>query len=65
MGQGPRIAIDAMGGDSGPAVTVAGAAPAWQRRDDLSFLLFGHEDAIRAELDRHAGFESVAHLSSL
>jgi glycerol-3-phosphate acyltransferase PlsX len=49
-----------MGGDSGPAVTVAGAALAWQRRDDLSYLLFGHEDAIRAELDRHEGLGSVA-----
>jgi glycerol-3-phosphate acyltransferase PlsX len=49
-----------MGGDSGPEVTVAGAAHAWQRRDDLNFLLFGHEDAIRAELDRHEGLASVA-----
>jgi len=60
LGQGPRIAIDAMGGDSGPEVTVAGAAHAWQRRDDLNFLLFGHEDAIRTELDKHEGLASVA-----
>ena len=60
MGQGPRIAIDAMGGDSGPEVTVAGAALAWQRRDDLHFLLFGHEDAIRAELAKHGGLETVS-----
>ena len=26
MGSGPRIAIDAMGGDVGPAVMIAGAA---------------------------------------
>ena len=38
MGSGPRIAVDAMGGDTGPAAMVAGAALAWQRRGDLSFL---------------------------
>ena len=60
MGQAPRIAIDAMGGDSGPEVTVAGAAQAWQRRGDLHFLMFGHEDAIRAELVKHDGLASVS-----
>lgn len=53
MGSAPRIAIDAMGGDSGPPVMIAGAAKAYRRRSDLQFLLFGDERAIRAELDRH------------
>ena len=53
MGSAPRIALDAMGGDVGPAVMVAGAARAHQRRGDLQFLLFGDEGAIRAELDTH------------
>ncbi|MEA3046205.1 MAG: phosphate acyltransferase, partial [Sphingomonadales bacterium] len=53
MGSAPRIAIDAMGGDSGPAVMVAGAALAYDRRDDLSFLLFGDRRAIESELTRH------------
>ncbi|HVZ29322.1 MAG TPA: hypothetical protein VG839_02940, partial [Asticcacaulis sp.] len=35
------IAIDAMGGDHGPAVTVAGAAIALQARADLFFQLHG------------------------
>ncbi|MGF1550638.1 MAG: phosphate acyltransferase PlsX [Sphingomonadaceae bacterium] len=48
----PRIAIDAMGGDAGPEVIIAGAARAHRRRDDLQFLMFGDEEAIRAELDR-------------
>jgi chaperonin GroEL (HSP60 family) len=39
----PKIAIDAMGGDTGPAVMIAGAERAWRRRDDLGFLLFGDE----------------------
>ncbi len=59
MGSGPRIAIDAMGGDTGPKVMVEGAAIAWRRRDDLSFILFGDAAAIRAELGRHAGLAQV------
>ena len=43
---GPRIAIDAMGGDLGPEATVAGAARAYKRRDHLSFTFFGDEAQI-------------------
>ena len=53
MGKAPRIAIDAMGGDVGPAAIVAGAALAHARRSDLCFVMFGDEALIRAELDRH------------
>ena len=60
MGSAPRIAIDAMGGDTGPAVMVAGAALAFERRNDLSFLLFGDEAAIRRELARHAALARVS-----
>jgi glycerol-3-phosphate acyltransferase PlsX len=42
-----------MGGDTGPAVMIAGAALAHARRDDLHFLLFGDKSAIRAQLDKH------------
>ena len=62
MGTGPRIAIDAMGGDVGPAVMLAGAALAWRRRDDLSFLLFGDEPAIHAELAAHDGLAAVCEI---
>lgn len=62
MGSGPRIAIDAMGGDVGPAVMIAGAALAYQRRNDLSFLLFGDEAAIRAELGAHEGLSGVCEI---
>ena len=62
MGTGPRIAIDAMGGDVGPAVMLAGAALAWRRRDDLSFLLFGDEPTIRAELAAHDGLAGVCEI---
>jgi len=58
----PRIAIDAMGGDSGPAVMVAGAALAHKLRSDLSFLLFGDEEAIRRELARFPNLAGVCEI---
>ena len=64
MGAAPRIAIDAMGGDIGPAVMLAGAARAHKRRSDVSFLLFGDETILRAELARHpalAGLTDIVH----
>jgi phosphate acyltransferase len=56
----PRIAIDAMGGDVGAATMIAGAELAYQRRSDLSFLLFGDEKTIRAELAARPGLAAVA-----
>jgi glycerol-3-phosphate acyltransferase PlsX len=49
-----------MGGDAGPAVMCAGAALAYRRRPDLSFLLFGDESAIRAELAAHPDLAAVS-----
>ena len=60
MGSGPRIAIDAMGGDVGPAVMVAGAALAYKRRDDLSFVLFGDGARLEAELAGQADLAAVS-----
>ena len=62
MGSAPRIAIDAMGGDVGPAVMVAGAALAYKRRSDISFLLFGDESAIRAELAKVPELAAVSQI---
>ncbi|MBU3078125.1 phosphate acyltransferase PlsX [Sphingomonas sp. XMGL2] len=53
MGQAPRIAIDAMGGDQGAEVMLAGAASARVRWPELGFLVFGDEAAIRAQVARH------------
>jgi glycerol-3-phosphate acyltransferase PlsX len=53
--EAPRIAIDAMGGDGGPATIVAGVALARQRDPSLRFTLFGDDAALRAELRRHSG----------
>ncbi|MFL6738932.1 MAG: phosphate acyltransferase PlsX [Sphingomicrobium sp.] len=53
MDVSPRIAIDAMGGDIGPAVIVAGMARARRRDRALRFELFGDEQLIRPELEKH------------
>jgi len=60
MAQPVRIALDAMGGDFGPAVTIAGAATALARRPESSFLLFGDETMIRAELGKHPALAARA-----
>ena len=62
MATAPRIAIDAMGGDTGPAVMVAGAALAHQQRSDLSFILFGDEAAIHEQLGLHKALAAVAEI---
>ena len=45
-----RIALDAMGGDHGPAMVVPGAALALRRNPDLHFLMYGDETLIGAAL---------------
>ena len=52
MSQPRTIALDAMGGDQGPAVVVAGAAISLERHPALSFLFFGDEARIAAELEK-------------
>ncbi len=49
----PRIAIDAMGGDGGPAAMVAGIARASRHDRELQFIVYGDEALIEAELERH------------
>jgi glycerol-3-phosphate acyltransferase PlsX len=58
MAGGPRIAIDAMGGDGGPATMVAGAARARRRSPSLQFIVFGDQDRVEAELARHKNLNS-------
>ena len=57
MTNGPRIAIDAMGGDSGPAAMIAGASRAQRRDPSLEFLIYGAEQQVLAELGRNPGLE--------
>jgi glycerol-3-phosphate acyltransferase PlsX len=55
----PRIAIDAMGGDTGPAAMVAGMARARRKNAGLRFELFGDEALIAPELGRHHGLKDA------
>ena len=59
MNGGPRIAIDAMGGDSGPAAMIAGASRALKRDASLQFIVFGDETLVKAELARFPNLESA------
>jgi len=53
MPGGPRIAIDAMGGDAGPAAMIAGAAKALRRDAGLRFTFYGDEAQVQAQLSKH------------
>ncbi|MFW2830646.1 phosphate acyltransferase PlsX [Sphingomonas sp. ID0503] len=59
----PRLAIDAMSGDGGPAVILAGAATALSRDPSLRFILFGDQAAIAAELARHPALKAAAEIA--
>jgi phosphate acyltransferase len=56
----PRIAIDAMGGDEGVSVMVAGAALARHRHASFKFLLVGDEVRIKAALDDHPNLRGAS-----
>jgi len=58
MTGGPRIAIDAMGGDCGPATMIAGAARASRRDPSLEFVIYGDEKLVAAELQHHGSVRS-------
>ena len=56
----PRIAIDAMGGDVGVRVMLAGAAMARHQHDGLRFLLVGDEEQIKVALDNHPNLRAAS-----
>jgi phosphate acyltransferase len=58
----PRIAIDAMGGDEGVSVMIAGAALARHRHDSFKFLLVGDEARIKSALDEHPNLRSASEI---
>jgi glycerol-3-phosphate acyltransferase PlsX len=58
----PRIAIDAMGGDTGPVAMVAGMARARRANSALRFELYGDESLIAPELKKHPGLKSVVNV---
>lgn len=58
----PRIAIDAMGGDEGVRVMVAGAALARHRHEGFQFLFVGDETLIKAALTEHPNLEAASEI---
>lgn len=62
MAMKPRIAVDAMGGDEGVSVMIAGAALARHRHSDFQFLLVGDRDQIKAALDNHPNLRAASEI---
>ena len=58
----PRIAIDAMGGDEGVPVMIAGAALARHRHDNFKFLLVGDEAMIKVALEKHPNLRAASEI---
>ncbi|MFC3095811.1 phosphate acyltransferase PlsX [Alteromonas sediminis] len=59
------IALDMMGGDIGPPVTFPAALKAAQAYPDVTFLLFGHQDAIQHEFKKRNISESDGIMSRM
>lgn len=49
-----RVAVDAMGGDNAPYVTVKGAVDALAEADNLKVFLVGKEEAVNKELSKYS-----------
>ena len=48
-----RVAVDAMGGDNAPYVTVKGSVDAVKENNNLKVFLVGQQDAVNAELSKY------------
>jgi len=57
-----RIALDAMGGDHGPGVVLAGADLALSRHPESEFLLFGNASLVASLLDARPRLKSRSRL---
>lgn len=55
-----RISVDAMGGDFGPEITIAGAAIAQKRFSDIQFLFYGIAEAVEPVLKRYPDLMAVS-----
>jgi glycerol-3-phosphate acyltransferase PlsX len=63
-----RVALDAMGGDYAPAVTVEGAIETLSYYDDIDIILVGDESSLKAELQSRKyspGRISIKHASQV
>ena len=62
MAQKVRIALDAMGGDVGPAVVVPGADVSLARHPDTEFILFGDAAVVGPLLEKHPRLKAASRL---
>jgi glycerol-3-phosphate acyltransferase PlsX len=62
MADGPRIAIDAMGGDTGPAAMIAGASRALRKDSALQFTFYGDEKLVEEQLAGHRHLAASSHV---
>jgi glycerol-3-phosphate acyltransferase PlsX len=60
MPQKVRIALDAMGGDNGPAVVVPGAELSLIRHPDTEFVVFGDRAVVEPEIDARPRFKEAS-----
>ena len=63
MSEKVRVALDAMGGDHGPGVVVAGAALALQRHPESEFLFFGDGTQVTALVDAQPALKTVSRIT--
>jgi phosphate acyltransferase len=57
-----RVALDAMGGDHGPDVVVAGAGLALQRNPESEFLFFGKADQVAPLVDAQPALKATSRI---
>jgi glycerol-3-phosphate acyltransferase PlsX len=62
MPQKVRIALDAMGGDHGAPVAIAGAALSYVRHPDTEFILVGDRAIMAPLLAEHPAFEAASRI---
>jgi glycerol-3-phosphate acyltransferase PlsX len=60
MARPTTLSIDVMGGDHGPATVIAGCALSLERHPDMRLALFGREDEVRRELEKHPKVNAVS-----
>ena len=65
MSGGPRIAIDAMGGDTGASAMIAGASRALRKDSSLRFTFYGDARQVGEELRRHKNLANGADVAPL
>jgi glycerol-3-phosphate acyltransferase PlsX len=57
-----RIALDAMGGDHGPAVVVPGAERSLERHPEMEFIIFGDKAVVEPLVEERPRLKAAAHL---